>query len=614
MNIRRTRSRTQGTIMVPDYSSLAAMPLVKTAPCGQSFNLKLRAGIFASAFKSVAGSVTDTLEEGQRVYEVSQRRLQLSFSALRRFGSWVVELPRGSKEMAVSTTNVPTIRLSHSGGNAFHKAVLAQGYWTSPFNTSWCSKVIASNEKPLEDLYQEALAEAELLRTLYGQHVSWSLQSSDRFLSAAWCLGANAVPNVEAIPTIPEYPDEMLLGSPEMLNARYAAWEALSQGGASIGGLNKLQAVLEMKDVPATFKQVFEFAHFIGTRRFYTRQWREHGASLVTMAQAYLWYKFGVKPTVDDANKWVAENLMSKAVAVIEPAENMLRVGDTVRCAYQVRPDTTGTGLPRNWWTSTSNVTYYPGAAGGTYTVDPLTWLQIPVECDPSGFVSPKWEHEGVMFARALKPGLEMMPNWFWDLYPQAGDGEIIEQLSKTRLALVINPPLTTMFDLTGWSWMSNWVGTFSKTLSRLERAITGLNIRVTFERLWACDRWRVRPRWPKPRLLCSPNVTVDTFCDVRITPYIQPMHTDQTGWWVDVRVLPECKLVVSTAWSLETSAARPSGGAEHLLVIRDEIPKPHIPPVHFKARVGATRTLILGALSITKAAKLMRLFGGTFK
>lgn len=177
-------------------------------------------------------------------------------------------------------------------------------------------------------------------------------------------------------------------------------------------------------------------------------------------------------------------------------------------------------------------------------------------------------------------------------------------------MAIVINPPLQTMFGLTGWSWLSNYVGTFSKTLGRLERAITGMNVRVAFAKLWACDRWRVRPTWPKPRLHCALNRAVEnTVCDIRITPYVQPMHTDQTGWWVDVHTVPDSKLDVSGTWFLKTEAVQTSGGAQHLLVTRDEIQKPHIPPVQFKAKVGATRCLILGALSITGAARLFKSF-----
>jgi hypothetical protein len=396
--------------------------------------------------------------------------------------------------------------------------------------------------------------------------------------------------------------------SPEMLEARFRALEALQSGGESISGFNQLQAVLELKDVPQTFKQVVDFAHYAATCHEASR-WAEVGASLVMVAQSYLWWKFGVKPTLRDAEQWLELNIQNKAIMLLEPAQYQLRVGDTIRCAYRSNPVNVYPGPAMKHWISTTDDVMPLDSDPAALTLDPLYGLVLPEGCDPEDLTFSPWEHEGVMFGRAITPDQAMMPGWFWDLYPEAGVGEIIQPLSSTKRALVLNPPLRTMWELIGWSWLADWFGTFGKTLGRLEKAISGMHIRCAFEELWACDRWRVRPSWPKPKLLSTHSLSVEAIPDVSIEPFVKPYYINQTGWWIWVELNPGCHYTLSSNWTLKTDRATPDGGAEHVLVSRDKISKPRIPPVVFNAQVDATKILISGALMIGRLNRLVAAF-----
>lgn len=626
MLIRRTRTRTSGEFITLDYSTHLSKPLrrsillPKDVSSDRDWHLVLRTGVSHSLpYKVGFGSLTDTLEEGYRAFNRFGKSMWDSFVPLRRYGIWKrdVDPLRNRGDTLISTSNVAKVvctnRLSYP---TYQNWLRQRGFSGADSYTTFFTRILRVSDYPsANDARLAALIlQAEVVSYIDAARPSTKLLP--QLVSVNWgnSLGYFPTPEWYPLSYLPAMPDCLKADSPEMANARYAAWEALQQGGETIQGMNRLQAVLELKDVPGAAPQLLEFAKYVASVSI-KKRWHRSNPPIVEMASAFLFYKFGVQPTVNDLNQWVAENIKGQAIALLDSGEADLHVGDTIRCAYRVSNDAINTDpLPaaKSWDNDSGFIGLVQENAGYSQEYDPLTWVAVPKECRPSKYSNRflDWSHSGVMFSRALKAGYDMMPEWFWDLHPSATKDQIIEPLSPTKRALMLNPPVRSIYKIGGWSWLVDWFWNVGQTISRIEKSFTRMNIRCGFESLWACDRWIVRPKWPVPMFMCNTVATSSVSTSLKqtdVTAYSYGGVVTQYTVWAKARPNYVCRMNIKC--HLDTALRVPIPGAEAVQVIRDEIPKPQIPVVQFRARLDASKIVILGALSITRLAKLRSLF-----
>jgi len=398
-----------------------------------------------------------------------------------------------------------------------------------------------------------------------------------------------------------------------LLDSRRVAYESMvSQSGGT--QMNVLRSVLELKDLPETAMPLGSFLK-TATAVNYLKHMKHLNASQIKrlssltlgqLAAIHLWYQFGVKPTVQDAERVLA-SLSSTAVANITASDaGLLSTGQTVRSAYSID---TGVGEKRldNLFVC-DDQTYVKTYSAGVLinpVLDAMKAFRTTVAL-PEGN---EWRHNGLLFARALKPNWDRMPDWFVTLYGADGsgwEGYELARPSKDELALYFNPPLKSIWNILGYSWLSDWAFNVSQLLTRVERAMSSMVV-CSFEEMWAIDRWVYAPRkWSVIPIYQEPSVKT-----TEVAPYVVPSSGYSffpgVGWkyFPVIRFYSACtppQPLTATVRGRYNFVLQTPPTSQWENVSRGQIPIPPIRLPHwFEGKLDAWRIGILCALSVVR-------------
>jgi len=225
---------------------------------------------------------------------------------------------------------------------------------------------------------------------------------------------------------------------------------------------NWLQAACELKDSKQTLGQVLQFLSW--SRKVLGRKVRipkkgprvlSAASRLADFASAYLWYQFGVEPTVSDVRKFLAELSKGrlKCYGTVRNPRTVAKKGEVLVCRYSNRPKptqildemfgrtrkTVGTGalhLSRN------TRAYVTWPFKGLTDVQPSYGQKLVVQ----GVTS------GCYFARVREDielsGVEdLKRRWSWNC-----------------------PSFRTLWELVPFSFLVDWFVDVGKTIERLEK------------------------------------------------------------------------------------------------------------------------------------------------
>lgn len=234
--------------------------------------------------------------------------------------------------------------------------------------------------------------------------------------------------------------------------------------------MNVALALIELRDVKKTITQFTEFARFgIGVVKGSIKLPR-HIASVLgapraasfscqKLAEVYLWYNFGVRPTIDDISRFIRD--VSKGRLIVGGRKRKpLLVGRTYANSYHVDPpDFTPATLPLS------------GAGGGsgrmtaTYIGTPVKHVYAPViPTNRVGFTVRKVY--GKVFAKVREQG-----KWTWKYFPSDFNWSC--------------PLARTAWELVPFSFVLDWFLDVGKSVQRLDDLSWVATTRFAFDEPW---------------------------------------------------------------------------------------------------------------------------------
>jgi hypothetical protein len=258
--------------------------------------------------------------------------------------------------------------------------------------------------------------------------------------------------------------------------------------------MNVARSALELKDSKQTVGQLMSFMRWvksrIGTRVSIAKPFAKMARKVLTVkdtvaacASAYLWYQFGVEPTVADVKQFIRE--LSQGKLRVRGYNNPLVIpkGQTVRARFrcapragQIRelmyPDTRA-------WTGTIDVDPYLGHSWPSE--ESITW---PPSAQISGdFAAHRVdvsEISGVYFAKLKKSvkidGLsQLRKRWEWSC-----------------------PSFKTLWDLLPFSFLVDWVVDVGSIIERLEKRYVTQNYAEYLGPVWLAETRRTVRYYPR--------------------------------------------------------------------------------------------------------------------
>jgi hypothetical protein len=248
--------------------------------------------------------------------------------------------------------------------------------------------------------------------------------------------------------------------------------------------MNVDQAVMELKDTKQTLNGVVDFLQWakarMGKKTMLGRK-AQRVLSLASrvsdVASAYLWYQFGVEPTVQDVRKFLDE-LSSGKLRVRTTGHKPRRYekGTVVTQRYVVKPPEAeildlmfpglNTSASREYDVSRQT---YIGLAGALAEANlPQVGRVVPVE-----------QYYGCYFAEIsssfeISEAEDLKRRWEWNC-----------------------PSFRTMWELTPFSFLVDWFVDVGRVIERLEKRYVSPNYSSHFGTVWAAERRIVREYIP---------------------------------------------------------------------------------------------------------------------
>jgi hypothetical protein len=252
--------------------------------------------------------------------------------------------------------------------------------------------------------------------------------------------------------------------------------------------MNVVQAACELKDTKQTMRQFLSFMEW--ARRSLGRVLKRGPiarrvsllSSCASVASAYLWYQFGVEPTVQDVSRFIKE--MSKGKLAVKGHPTTKRVvhhkGQVLKVFYSVKPRISDVSAAMFGNSSSSKCTTDQGVAtweGHDHIVLPngTTWVTAPHGEQPQTLYRGRTvitrERKGCYFAQVLQD-VEM-----------TGLEELQRHLSW-------NCPLAaTMWELTPFSFLVDWVVDVGAAIRRFERGTCAATGRPSLGPIWGWEK-----------------------------------------------------------------------------------------------------------------------------
>jgi len=280
--------------------------------------------------------------------------------------------------------------------------------------------------------------------------------------------------------------------------------------------MNVARSVMELKDTKETLGPLMTFMKWvksnIGKRVPIAKPFLRKASKVLTLkdtvatcASAYLWYRFGVEPTVSDVKQFVKE--LSQGKLSVRGYSNPLVIpkGRTIRARFRC--------VPRNGLISKL---MYPDKTAwvGTMDIDPYLGHSYPGEetitWPPSALISSNFEAHrvdvseiaGVYFAK-LKKSVQ------------------IDGLSRLRKRWEWScPSFKTLWDLLPFSFLVDWLIDVGSIIERLEKRYVTNNYAEYLGPIWLAETRRTVRYYP--RLMSG---------DLRITGLRAPADRYHAGW-----------------------------------------------------------------------------------
>lgn len=236
--------------------------------------------------------------------------------------------------------------------------------------------------------------------------------------------------------------------------------------------MNVMLALIELRDTKKTLTQFTEFTKFgIGVMKGNIQLPRsiiskvgaapKLAGSCQKMAEAYLWYTFGVQPTVHDVRRF-CDDISKGKLKVDGFKRKPLLVGRTYGSGYYSAPE----NAP-----GSANVTGYPVGKSGTWWIQ-ATPMGVPLLSKSPAIISANLKGYtvrqvyGKMFAKVREQG-----KWTWKYFP-----------SKFAWSC---PLLRTAWEATPFSFVCDWFLDVGKSIQRLDDLSWVATTRFAFDEPW---------------------------------------------------------------------------------------------------------------------------------
>lgn len=280
---------------------------------------------------------------------------------------------------------------------------------------------------------------------------------------------------------------ELSYDESELLDRQHDAYTRLCALRPPIH-MNVVQAACELKDTKQTMRQFLSFMEW--ARRHLGRVLRKGPiarrvslfSSCASVASAYLWYQFGVEPTVQDVSRFIREVSQGKLTVKghLTTKRVVYRKGQVLKTFYSVKPRIADVSATMFGNSSSSKNISNQGVAtweGRDHIVLPngTTWVTAPHgEQAPAiyrGRTVITRERKGCYFAQVLQD-VEMTG---------------LEELQRH---LGWNCPLAaTMWELTPFSFLVDWVVDVGAAIRRFERRTCAAVGRSNLGAIWHWEK-----------------------------------------------------------------------------------------------------------------------------
>lgn len=296
--------------------------------------------------------------------------------------------------------------------------------------------------------------------------------------------------------------------------------------------MNVALALIELRDVKKSIDQFVEFAKF-GVRlvkgqaalpRYITSVLgapRAISASCQKTAEAYLWYTFGVRPTVDDLTRFIREVRQSKLVVGGRKRKPLL-IGRTYANGFYSGPDNEPEGR-------TGLGTFVDKTESGNWSMT-ATYSGNPILVGYPSVISPHLQGftvrkvYGKVFAKVREQG-----QWTWRYFPS--------DMSWSC------PLLRTAWELVPFSFVLDWFVDVGSSIQRLDDLSWVATTRFAFDEPWVSQAIVDTHYAPKYTGRC--NISTD---EVRWNgQHGQSWVVRARGTWVRTRfaeMVPERRIV----------------------------------------------------------------------
>lgn len=279
-------------------------------------------------------------------------------------------------------------------------------------------------------------------------------------------------------------------------NARTSAYAALIHLKPE-RHMNVTQAAMELKDTEQTLGQLVSFMRWarsvfgksVRCGKGFTRL--SVASKLTSVANAYLWYKFGVEPTVTDVKRFLKELSQGKLRVSGHKSKITLNRGTVVKQHYSV-------ALPKE---AIAQSMFPPVGTTQRGALHDEGVFQVRLVRNPWGPVTTSVTlplHGSGQASRFLA-----YPTWVSDetrgcYFATLKDNLEIDGLDSLKNKWGWNcPALATLWELTPFSFLVDWVVDVGGALRLLERRYLQADYRSALGTIWHWERTRRSLYWP---------------------------------------------------------------------------------------------------------------------
>lgn len=279
--------------------------------------------------------------------------------------------------------------------------------------------------------------------------------------------------------------------------ARSDAYTRLIHLRSEMGGqhMNVARSVMELKDTKETLGPLVKFMRWvksrIGTRVSIAKPFAKRARTVLTLkdtvaacASAYLWYQFGVEPTVSDVKQFIRELSQGKLRVRGYRDKQTIPKGHVVRARFRCAPRI-----------GQIYELMYPdrSAWGGSIDVDPYLGHSWP------GEESITWPPTSQIATRALASHRVDVSEISGVYFAQLKKSVSIDGLGKLRKRWEWScPSFKTLWDLLPFSFLVDWVIDVGSIIERLEKRYVTQNYEEYLGPIWLAEKRRTVRYYPR--------------------------------------------------------------------------------------------------------------------